>query len=62
MTNIIPAHNKYRVAIIACCGKRKCSSAFSKVLTGRKNSSSIDRNKNTRNKNSNGMVGTNGKV
>jgi hypothetical protein len=55
-------HNKYRVAIIACCGKRKCSSAFSKVLTGRKNSSSIDGNKNTRNKNSNGMIGTNGKV
>jgi hypothetical protein len=54
------AINNKRRTIIACCGNGKCSTAYSKVLTGRKNSSSGNKNKNAKRKNSTGAIGPNG--
>jgi len=60
----IPAINSKRRAIVACCGNGKCSTAFSKVLTRKNNSSSRNRNKDVKSKNSAGTIGpnVNGKV
>jgi hypothetical protein len=50
-----------RRAIIECCGKVKCSTAFSKLKSG-KNSSSSGKDKNSKNKNNTANIVVNGNV